>query len=231
MDVASLMAPLTQDLQSEEGEENTVEAIAAKAITMLPDAQCVSLTVPAGRGRHQTLVSTDPMAEKADAAQYALAEGPCLDAAHEVEWTRSGNVREDVRWPRWGPEANALGVGSLLSVALFAQSGRVGALNMYNDKPGRFADRDEVDLALIFAAHAGHALGTARLFAGLQTALVSRHEIGAAQGILMERFGLSLEQSFALLRRLSSHSNIKIAAIAHRIVETGELPDTGRPQD
>ena len=61
-----------------------------------------------------------------------------------------------------------------------------------------------------FAAHAANALGAARLVTGLQNAVHSRHLIGVAQGILMNRYELTLEQSFDVLRRFSSQANIKL---------------------
>jgi hypothetical protein len=52
------------------------------------------------------------------------------------------------------------------------------------------------------------------------------HLIGQAQGILMERFGLSADQSFAVLRRYSQDNNVKLRNVAERIIETRRLPGT-----
>ena len=53
---------------------------------------------------------------------------------------------------------------------------------------------------------------------GLETAMTSRHTIGMAQGILMERYQLIPDQAFALLQRMSSTSNTKLRAVADGIV-------------
>jgi len=53
---------------------------------------------------------------------------------------------------------------------------------------------------------------------GLTRALHSRDEIGQAKGILIAHYGISADDAFALLVRLSQHTNTKLAEIAHTIV-------------
>jgi AmiR/NasT family two-component response regulator len=45
-----------------------------------------------------------------------------------------------------------------------------------------------------------------------------------AQGIAMERYGIDAQQSFELLRRLSSTTNVKLRDVAAQIVETRTIP-------
>ena len=45
-----------------------------------------------------------------------------------------------------------------------------------------------------------------------------------AQGIAMERYGIDQHQSFELLRRLSSTTNVKLRDVATQIVETRAIP-------
>lgn len=224
-DLASLMAEVATGLQDADGEQPTVEAIVATAAEIVPDATDASITVHSARRGHLTLASSSTLATEADALQYSTGQGPCLDTAEEhVDFIRIGDVGVDGRWPTWGPLAAEVGVGSLLSVPLFSQQERIGALNLYAGSTGRFGTRETVDLALLYAVHAAHALSAARAVSSLEVALSSRHEIGVAQGIVMERHGLTLEQSFELLRRISSHTEVKLAALAHEIVSTRRLP-------
>lgn len=78
---------------------------------------------------------------------------------------------------------------------------------------------------MLYAAHAANALSSARLVSGLETAIGTRHAIGMAQGILIERYGLSVDQSFAFLQRLSQNLNRKLRDVAHEIVETRTVPE------
>ena len=60
--------------------------------------------------------------------------------------------------------------------------------------------------------------------AQLQHALASRVVIEQAKGIIFERFGVTMAESFELLRRAARSHQIKIRALAERVVETRETP-------
>ena len=68
------------------------------------------------------------------------------------------------------------------------------------------------------------ALASARKLDNLWQAVDARKRIGQAQGILMERFGLTDDQAFAVLLRYSQDNNIKLRAVADLLVETRSLP-------
>lgn len=224
-DSSAVFAALAAELQQEPDEAITSRAIVTRMRELVPEADQVSLTIRTSRHGHKTLASSDRVAEEADALQYDLGEGPCLEIADTGGWVRSGSVAADTRWPGWGPRAARLGVRSLLSVAVTDPEEPLGALNLYSGSEGAFADRDVVDLALVYAVHATTALSSARRATTLQTAVSSRHVIGMAQGIAMERYGIDQHQSFELLRRLSSTTNVKLRDVAAQIVETRAIPD------
>lgn len=236
-DHAALLAEIAAELQDQTTEGLTVRAVVARTAEVVPEAQHVSLTVRKRRDTFATLAATSDLAERADELQYSLREGPCVDAALEAEWYRSGEAAHDPRWPRWGPRAGALGVRSLLSVRLMTQDQRVGALNMYSERPYLFDDSEVRDLALVYAVHVAQALSSARLVGGMETALDSRHVIGVALGLVMERYDMSEDLAFAFLRRLSSHQQRKLRDVATDLVRdrgavgfgTGEGPDVPKP--
>ena len=58
----------------------------------------------------------------------------------------------------------------------------------------------------------------------IQAALARRLVIGQAQGILMERMGLTPERAHAFLKRISQHTNVKLYEVAAQIVETRIIP-------
>ena len=133
------------------------------------------------------------------------------------------DTASDPRWPVWGPAVAQLGLHSVLSIHLFTDRRVLGALNLYYESKADFSD-DEVEVAKVVAAHASVALAKLRSERDLWRAIDSRHLIGQAQGILMERFKLSPEKSFAVLRRYSQHHNIKLHEVAGELVKTGRLP-------
>jgi hypothetical protein len=223
-DRATHLAELAASLHDAGDKQDTGQAVIERALALVPDADWASLTVRARRDSYVTLAASSPEARHADELQYALGEGPCVDAADNADWYRSGSVRDDQRWPRWGPRAAELGVGSLLSVRLVGAHQPVGALNMYAAGDGLFDDNEQIDLALLAGIHAAVAIVSADERDGLHRALSSRHLIGVAQGILMERYELGMDQAFELLRRYSSNLNTKLVELATEVVTTGHLP-------
>jgi AmiR/NasT family two-component response regulator len=54
----------------------------------------------------------------------------------------------------------------------------------------------------------------------MQVALSTRDRIGQAKGIIMERYGVDDVRAFDMMRRLSQESQMKLAEVAQRIIET-----------
>lgn len=223
-DSLAVFAALASELQHEPDEVVTGQVIVARVRELVPEAERASLTVRLPRSTHATLASTDLVADEVDSLQHVLGQGPSLLVTDAGAWLRSGEVETDDRWPGWGPHASAKGVRSLLTVALTDRHEPLGALNLYSGEQGAFVDPSGVDRALAFAALAATALASARRATTMQAAVSSRHVIGMAQGIVMARYEVSQQQSFELLRRLSSTTNVKLRDVAAQIVETRTVP-------
>src|SRR3954454_17301917 len=74
-------------------------------------------------------------------------------------------------------------------------------------------------IAALFAAHAAIVLGHVREVTNLREALTTRQLIGQATGVIMERYGMSPDNAFAYLVRLSSTSNIKLRDVVTALLE------------
>jgi AmiR/NasT family two-component response regulator len=57
----------------------------------------------------------------------------------------------------------------------------------------------------------------------LRTALATNRRIGMAIGILMALRKIGEEEAFDLLRRASSHRNVKLRLVAEDVIRTGTL--------
>jgi transcriptional regulator with GAF, ATPase, and Fis domain len=221
---ALVFARLSAQLLATRDETVTVHRLVETSLTLAPEVEHASLTVAEHR-RARTLAATSEVASRCDALQYELREGPCIEALSDNEWYRSGDIASDPRWPRWGPKAAQEGVSSMVAVRLASGDTAMGALNLYSSRPDGFADRDTLDLIFLYALHASGALAAAKEISGLQTAMHNRHTIGIAQGILMQRYGITVERAFDILRRYSSTQNVKLRDIASYVVEHHNLPD------
>jgi GAF domain-containing protein len=203
----------------------TAQAVVDLAVSLLQgcDAAGVSLV---RKGEVLTVAKTHPLVASGDAWQYELRQGPCVDAmAHHVYEVESRDLVAEGRWPQWAPRAvQELGVRSMLSYRLFTSSSLVGALNLYSYTPGAFTEADH-DEGHVLAGQAAVALAAGDRMENLQVAVARRTTIGQAQGVLMERFGLTPDQAFQVLVRLSRNGNRKLYDIAQVVVTTRRLPE------
>jgi AmiR/NasT family two-component response regulator len=72
-----------------------------------------------------------------------------------------------------------------------------------------------------------HLLRARTEIAELQEALRSNRTIGAAVGIIMERYVLDADAALGFLKRVSSQHNRKLRDLAAELVETRNLPMDG----
>ena len=197
------------------------------AAATVPGTQSASIT-EGRRGRFRTVASTDPVAAGADAIQYSLGAGPCVDATVTDAVFRTDDVAQDQRWPEFGRRAHAeTGVTSMLATRLFLENDgdRIAALNLYSTELAAFTANDQV-IATVLAAHSALALMAINARAksvNLERGLLSSREIGAAIGILMATHKITSESAFGLLKVASQNTNRKLLDIARDVIDTGAL--------
>lgn len=216
-------ARLSESLMAEQLEQPTVQAVVDEATRFIGGCDIASVTLRRRRGRLETIAASDERATEFDQWQYELGDGPCVAAVVESDSFLAPDIGHDERWPVWGAKVAAAGIGSVLSIRLSPESTTVGALNLYATTRDAYGP-DDVDHATIFATHAANALISVQMITGLRTAVHTRHRIGIAQGILVARYGLTVDQSFELLRRLSSETNTKLRDLAEIVIDAGALP-------
>lgn len=220
------LARLSHELLAEPTEEPTLGRVVRMALEAVHSCDYAGVSLRKGRDHVETRAASHSIVSECDALQYELSEGPCLDAIWLGDIYVVTDTRTDGRWPTWCPRAADLGIGSILSVRLASTSGTLGALNMYAAAANAFGN-DDVDVAHVYASNAAAALAAARTITGLESALRTRHLIGIAQGILMQRYGLSMDRAFEVLRRYSSQTNVKLRDVASNVVSSGALPENG----
>jgi transcriptional regulator with GAF, ATPase, and Fis domain len=175
--------------------------------------------------RPHTAAYTTVQTLEIDAAQYALDEGPCLDAARHRRENRVDDVcGEDPRWPRFTAQAAREGMRALFALPLVSGDECVGALNLYGWEVGAFGDFDAtlVEVAAQRCADAVVAVtaldGMRQLAGQLEQAMASRAVIEQAKGVIMAMRGIPEDQAFEVLRRSSQDRNVKVRDLAQRVV-------------
>ncbi|KLU09298.1 GAF and ANTAR domain-containing protein [Kocuria sp. SM24M-10] len=231
-EVAQALTRLGERLEASPA-DSLVDAVVRCAVEWVDGARWASVTV-LQQGSFRTLGHTGPEAAAADALQYDLRSGPCVDAVLDESVLVSGNLAHDDRWPGYGPRVvREVGVTSVLShrLRLIGDPELIASLNLYSDAPDAF-DEHAVWAGTLLATHAGLGISVAvthRRAAHLETALRTNREIGTAIGILMARHRVTREQAQELLRLASQDTNRKMSEIAAEVVRTGELSLPRRP--
>ncbi|WP_435221862.1 GAF and ANTAR domain-containing protein [Streptomyces sp. Tue6028] len=222
---AEQMASMARDLLAQDSVSATLERISASAVDLVEGCDAAGILVLHGR-QVETLAPTDQLVIDSDRLQERLGEGPCFDAAYTGQGERVFRIAdltaEHHHWAAFAPQAQALGVGSMMGFLLFTEDEDLGALNLYSHKPGAFNEVSEL-AGWLLASHAAVAFSSARTHAQMEHALATRHVIGEAMGILMSRHHLTEEQAFDVLRRYSQENNVKLREVARQVCELGGL--------
>jgi transcriptional regulator with GAF, ATPase, and Fis domain len=217
--LAVALANVSREIAAQHSRADTLEAILRSALASVPGFEHAGISTVDRRGRITTEAASDDLVNRLDQLQYRLNEGPCVDAIRQERLVTVPDIRHAQRWPRYVAEAaSTTGLRSQMAVQLFLDDqGTVGGLNFYSTVNDQ-VDPEAGHVAELFASHAAVALGKAHSIETLNTALGTRKVIGQALGILMERHRIDEDRAFGYLTRVSSHTNVKIREIAHRIV-------------
>jgi GAF domain-containing protein len=219
---AHLFAELALDLHGSAGIEETVEAVVQFALQALNCSHAGVALVVRGQ-RTEIPAVTDPVVAKIYESQMACGDGPLTTCMREQRPVLVRDTATDDRWPEWTRTVDALGVRSVLDVPLATSDGTVGVLGLYSVQPDAFSADDQA-VAHILARHAAVAVATARQEQTMAKAVDARKLVGIAMGILMERFDLTEDQAFAVLKRYSQDTNTKLRDVAQNLIGTRNLP-------
>jgi hypothetical protein len=189
--------------------------IAANAVVVVRHTEpTVGLVVASGGGIHPD-VSPWVAAIEAAARRGWLWEPRCID-----------DLNLDRGWSATELPVGVPGWRSLLVVPLDRWPVRgVTRLAWFSKQVAAFDCC--VDAAHLFGRHASAAVRNVVARETLNQAIAARHRVGQAQGILMARYGLTAEQAFAVLKRQSQATNVKLRIIADQMIRSGALDQHG----
>ncbi|MEU9439919.1 GAF and ANTAR domain-containing protein [Streptomyces sp. NPDC048304] len=216
---AERLAVLARELLEQDSVQATLDRIASAAVEIVDGCEAAGVLTLRKRAA-VTLAACGDLAAESDRLQGRFREGPCFDVAHRSDAARAYRImdlsRPQPAWPKYAPAARRLGVGSVMGFLLYARGEDFGALNLYSRRPGAFTEASET-AGWVLASHCAVALASASTEEQLGHALETRHAIGEAMGILMERHRLSEDDAFDVLRRVSQHHNVKLRDVAQRV--------------
>jgi GAF domain-containing protein len=203
-----------------------VAEFAARAIPGVKGASVALIDAHEGATVIQICAATAEFVREIDTIQYEVFnEGPCITSMQSGRPTVCGSLGSDTRWPRFGGRVARMGVHSALSLPLLVGDQVIGAINSYAHERDAFGDH-AVQLGSQFASPAAVSVYNAQLLATarsrieqLQRALQTRAVIDQAIGIIRSRTGVTADQAFERLARISQSEHLKLHLVADRLVD------------
>lgn len=212
------VASATASVHAQPDATATLDEIVLQAQRCLPEFEHVSVSRIHADGSLETLAASTDLARSFDEVQSFSHEGPCVEATEE-ELVVVRGARHEQRWPAYIGGATRLGLQSQIGVRLLSVANGVVCLNLHSTSSPDI-DPGSVGVAEHFAIHAGLALGHVLKAEQLSTAIGTRTLIGAAVGIIMERYGMSQPAAFSYLTRQASTQNRKVRVVAEAVVDS-----------
>jgi hypothetical protein len=189
-----------------------VEHLAASGCAVTLMARPPSVEVLAVAGRNADLIAE---------LQFALGEGPCLDAFLGCAPTFAVDLaHQDGRWPVFSSRAAQLGVLAEFSLPLQLGAAPVGVLDMSREKPGMISEEHLADalaaaevatdaVLLLQGSTAGSELATLLEPAGLDRMVVHQ-----ATGMIAAQLDISIADALATLRAAAFEAGRPLTEVA-----------------
>jgi GAF domain-containing protein len=182
---------------------------------MLVDEERREMAIGAARSSLPGYLNSSPI--KIDESST----GPVVDEGRPVVIP---NVSDERQW-RLPELARKTGLGSLLSVPLFARDKVTGTINIYSRDRRSFTE-EEIGFVKVVAGQAAIAIENARLMSEtleMKRTLESRKLVERAKGILQYKHSLTEEESYLRLRNESRRLRRPMRELAEAIILADDL--------
>jgi GAF domain-containing protein/ANTAR domain-containing protein len=172
---------------------------------------------------------SDTRTEAVEDIQYALSEGPCVDAFHSrapVSVPDLANL-EPSRWGEFRAGALDAGVRAAFGFPLLVETICIGALDLYHDEPGvlsaeQFANAQVVAHVATRTVLGWQAVAKANTLAWqLEQVPLHRAAVHQATGMVSVQARVSVDDALALIRAYAFSEGQPVGTIASEIVSGG----------
>ena len=173
-----------------------------------------------------SLCTSNEVSHLIEELQYTLGEGPCVDAYQQDRVVAEPDLADPVtrRWFAFTPPALEAGVRAVFGFPLRVGTVRLGALNLYRDRPGPLSDDQHADALVVADVAARWVLETQ---AGAPPDAVAEElETGAdfhfwvhnAAGMVSVQQGTSVTEALIRLRAYAFSSDRLLTDVADDVV-------------
>jgi hypothetical protein len=175
-------------------------------------------------GQLRLLAATSQQTRELELFQLQADEGPCVECYATGQPVSVTDLRAATpRWPQFAPAALEAGVASVHAVPMRAAGIVLGSLGLFGTRPGELNEADLLvgqTLAHIacVAILQGHAPTPSAVIPQLRSALTHRVVVEQAKGFLRERFDISVDEAFSLLRRYARAHDAHLTEVARQLM-------------
>jgi GAF domain-containing protein len=173
-----------------------------------------------------SVCTTNDVSALIEDLQYALGEGPCVDAYQQDRPVLEPDLAHPLT-PQWlaftGPALEA-GVRAIFGFPLQVGAVRLGALNLYRDQPGPLTDDQHAD-ALVMADVAAQAIlvlqanaPAGKLAAELEAGADLHYVVHQASGMVAAQLDVSVGHALIRLRAYAFGNDQSLTEVAQDVV-------------
>jgi GAF domain-containing protein len=191
----------------------------------LLDADAAGILLADGTGVLEVVASTSEASRLVEMMQVGAEAGPGIESLRTGKLVTVPDVRATpLRWPAFRDAALAQGFASAHAVPLRLRDTTIGTLNLFRTVPGELSARDLTtaqafaDVATIGILHERAVRENAVVREQLQSALNSRVLIEQAKGVVAHGAGVTIDESFDLIRGYARSNRLGISDVAARLV-------------
>lgn len=175
---------------------------------------------------HGSLCTTNEMSDVIEQLQYALGEGPCVDAYNQDRPVAEPDLAHPAtaRWPAFAPPAVEAGARAVFAFPLQVGAVRLGALNLCRERPGPLSDHQYAD-ALVMASIVAQAVlvlqadaPPEKLAAELAAGADFHYVVQQAAGMVAAQLEVSVGQAFVRLRAYAFGNDRPLTDVAKDVV-------------
>lgn len=173
-----------------------------------------------------SLCSTDAVSQLIEDLQYTLGEGPCIDAYQLDQVVTEPDLAqpETRRWVAFTAPALEAGVRAVFGFPLRVGTVRLGAMNLYRDKPSPLTDDQHADALVLADVAARWVLETQAgappdtVAAELETGADFHFVVHNAAGMISVQQGISVAEALVRLRAHAFGADRPLADVAQDVV-------------
>ena len=171
--------------------------------------------------------TSDEVSGLIEELQYTLGEGPCVDAYQQDRVVAEPDLADPVtrRWVAFTPPVLRAGVRALFGFPLRIGTVRLGALNLYRDRPGPLSGQQHADalalasMAARWVLEAQAAASSGAVPSQLETDADFRFVVHNAAGMISVQQAISVTDALIRLRAYAFSHDRLLSEVAQDVVD------------